>query len=52
MKGIENTKTNLPELKNDGRMYVYLQGNYLKQNNYFVNTDKVINIGVINIYIV
>ena len=25
MKGIEDTKTNLPELKNDGRMYVYLQ---------------------------
>ena len=24
MKGIEDTKTNLPELKNDGRMHVYL----------------------------
>ena len=30
MKGIENTKTNLPELKNDGRAYVYLQGNHFK----------------------
>ena len=24
MKGTEDTKTNLPELKNDGRMHVYL----------------------------
>ena len=38
MKGIENTKTNLPELKNDGRMYVYLQGNYFKQNS-LLNTN-------------
>ena len=30
MKGIENTETNLPELKNDGRSHVYLQGNYFK----------------------
>ena len=53
MKGIGNTKTDLPELKNDGRMYVYLQGNYFKQNN-LVNTniDKVVSIGVIIIYIV
>ena len=53
MKGIEDTKTNLPELKNDGRMHVYLQGNYFKQNN-LVNTNKnkVVSIGVINIYIV
>ena len=53
MKGIENTKTNLPELKNDGRMYVYLQGNYFKQNNPVnKNNNKVVSIGVINIYIV
>ena len=51
MKGIENTKTNLPELKNDGRMYVYLQGNYFKQNS-LLNTNKVISIGIINIYCV
>ena len=31
MKGIKDTKTNLPKLKNDGRMCVYLQGNYFKQ---------------------
>ena len=51
MKGIENAKTNLPKLKNDGRMYVYLQGNYFKQN-ILVNTNnnKVISIGIINIF--
>ena len=53
MKGIEDTKTNLPELKNDGRMYVYLQGNYFKQNNLVnTNNNKVISIGIINIYCV
>ena len=39
MKGTEDTKINLPELKNDGKMYVYLQGNYFKQNN-LVNTNN------------
>ena len=53
MKGIEDTKKNLPELKNDGKMYVYLQGNYFKQNNLInTNNNKVLSIGVINIYIV
>ena len=53
MKGIEDTKTNLSELKNDGKMYVYLQGNCFKQNNLVnTNNDKVISIGVINIYCV
>ena len=53
MKGIENTKTNLPELKNDGRMYVYVQRNYFKQNNLvYTNNNKTVSIGVINIYIV
>ena len=53
MKGIEDTKTNLPELKTDGKMYVYLQGNYFKQNNLVnTNNNKVVSIGVINIYIV
>ena len=28
MKGIENTKNEMPILKNDERLYVYLQGNY------------------------
>ena len=53
MKGIEDTKTNLPQLKNDGRMYVYLQCNYFKQNNLvYTNNNKAFIIGVINIYIV
>ena len=53
MKGIEDTKTNLPELKNDGRKYVYLQGNYFQQNSAVTpNINKVISIGVIKIYIV
>ena len=53
MKGIEDTKRNLPELKNDGRMYVYLQGNYFKQNDLVnTNNNKLVSIGVINIYIV
>ena len=51
MKDIEDTKANLPELKNDGRIHVYLQGNYFKQNS-LLNTNKVISIGIINIYCV
>ena len=53
MKGIEDTRTNQPEIKNDGKMYVYLQGNYFKQNNLvYTNNNKSVTIGVINIYIV
>ena len=53
MKGIENKKTDLPELKNDGRTYVYLQGNHSKKNSPVIpNINKVVSIGVINIYIV
>ena len=45
MKGIEDTKTKLPELKNDGRMHVYLQGNHFQQNNVVIpNNNNVINI--------
>ena len=45
MKGIEDTKTNLAKLKNDGRMYVYLQGNYFKQNKVIIpNNNNAINI--------
>ena len=48
MKGIEDTKTKLPELKNDGRMHVYLQGNHFQQNNVIVpNNNNVINIYVV-----
>ena len=53
MKGIEDTKTNPPELKNDRRMYAYLQGNHFQQNNAIIpNINSVINIYVANIYVV
>ena len=53
MKGIENTKKEMPILKNDDRMYVYLQGSHFQQNNVLTsNNDHVINNNVVNIYIV
>ena len=53
MKGIEDTKKELPILKNDERMYVYLQGSHFQQNNVLTsNNNHVINNDVINIYIV
>ena len=40
-------------LKNDERLYVYLQGNHLQQNNVLTSSnDHVINKNVVNIYIV
>ena len=53
MKGIENTKKKMPILKNDERMYTYLQGNRFQQNNILTsNNDHVVNKNVVNIYIV
>ena len=53
MKGIENTKKEMPILKNDERMYVYLQRSHFQQNNVLTsNNDHVINNNVINIDIV
>ena len=53
MNGIENTKKEMPILKNDERLSVYLQGNHFQQNNVLtLNNDHVINKNVINIYIV
>ena len=50
---ILGTKANLPGLKNDGSIYVYLQGNYFKQNNLvYTNNNNAVIFGVINIYIV
>ena len=34
MNGIENTKKEMPILKNDERLYVYLQGNHFQQHMY------------------
>ena len=53
MTGIENTKKEMPILKNDETLYVYLQGNHFQQNNVLtLNNDNVINKNVINIYVV
>ena len=53
MKSIENTKKEMPILKNDERLYVYLQGNYFQQNNVLTaNNDHVVDKNVVNIYIV
>ena len=53
MNGIENTKKEMPILKNDERLYVYLQGNHFQQNNVLTsNNDNVIHKNVVNIYIV
>ena len=53
MKGIENTKKEMPILKNDERLYVYLQGNHFQQSNVLTSgNDHVINKNVVNIYIV
>ena len=53
MKGIENTKKEMPILKSGKRMYFYLQGRHFQQNNIStLNIDHVINKNVINIYCV
>ena len=48
MNGIEDTKRNLPILKDDDRTYVYLQGSHFQQNDVIVTNNN----NVINIYIV
>ena len=53
MNVIENTKKEMPILKNDERLYVYLQGNHFQQNNVLTSSNHhVINTNVINTYIV
>ena len=49
MKGIEDTKRELPRLKDDKKKYVYLQGSHFQQNNVIVTPN---NNNVINIYVV
>ena len=48
MKGIEDTKKELPKFKNVDETYVYLQGNYFQQNGVIVKNKS----DVINIYVV
>ena len=50
MNGIEETKTNLPILKNNKETYVLLEGNYFQQNDNIIipgNNKKIINIYVV-----
>ena len=52
MNGIENTKKEMPILKNNERLYIYLQGNNFQQNNVLTSSnDHVLNENVVNIYI-
>ena len=45
MNAVGNWRNDLPELKNDGRMYVYLSGNYFEQQRVIIpNNNNIINI--------
>ena len=45
MNALANSKNDLPNLKNDGRMHVYLSGNHFQQNKViFPNNNNAINI--------
>ena len=48
MKSIEDRKKELPRLKDDEKMYVYLQGSHFQQNNVVTSNNN----NVINIYCV
>ena len=53
MNGIKDTKNEMPILKCDEKMYVYLKGSHFQQNHVLTsNNDHVINDNVLNIYIV
>ena len=53
MNGIKDTKNEMPILKNDEKMYVYLKCSHFQQNYVLTsNTYHVINENVVNIYIV
>ena len=56
MNDIKDTKNETPVLKNDEKMYVYLQGSHFQQNNVLTtnndDNDHVIHDNLINIYIV
>ena len=45
MNAVRDSGGGLPDIKNDGRMYVYLRGNHFQQNKVIIpNNDNVINI--------
>ena len=49
MNGIKDTKKELPILKNDEKMYVYLQGTHFQQNDVIITNN---NENRVNIYVV
>ena len=45
MNAVGDASGNLPDIKNDGRMYVYLSGNHFQQNKAIIpNNNNLINI--------
>ena len=43
MNAVEDSGGDLPDIKNDGRLYVYLSGNHFQQNKVIIpNNDNVI----------
>ena len=45
MNALANSKNDLPNLKNDGRMHVYLSGNHFQQNKVIIhNNNNTVNI--------
>ena len=53
MNCIENTKKEMPILKNDKRLHVYLQGNHFQQHSVLTsNNDPILDKNAVNIYIV
>ena len=48
MNAVGDASGHLPDIKNDGRMYVYLSGNHFQQNKVIIpNNDNVININCV-----
>ena len=48
MNAVGDTSGDLPDIKNDGRMHVYLSGNHFQQNKAIIPDNE----NVINIYCV
>ena len=44
MSAVEDASGDLPDLKNDGRIYIYLSGNHFQQNEANIPNNNVINI--------
>ena len=44
MNAVEDSGGDLPDIRNDGRLYVYLSGNHFQQNKVIIPNNDVINI--------